>query len=335
MSDRLGAVAAVGAAVGVRWTLLPSSPPSASSSPPWSPADARVALSARLDGRLVPGAPPRVDRTAVVAVDGVVDAPLRSALLSLLLGPAGDEAAPSPPTSLWERATADAAGAPPAWGLTGAALAALAAAPALAALGARVAALFPNTDVLLLPSADMQGEGGGDAAAILANAPTAGDVFAWHTDADPAATPPGTPWAAAYGAYANGDPGRPRLITVVVHLASEWRPAWCGETAFVDSGPSGVGLLVAPAPGRLVLFDADLAHRLLPPSPGAGRPRYSLALRLVLAPRAHAAAAPPALSAVAAALGGGTPVDVGSAAALARLARRVAAERREKEGGDL
>lgn len=327
MQQPLGAVAAAGAAAGVRWTRFPADP--ASSTDPWSPADVTVVVNARLDGRVVDGDPPALARGAVLALDGVVDAATRAALLAALLGPDGDEGAPTPPPSLWERATADAVGGAASWGLRDGALAAVAAHPAVATLGARLAVLLPGCDILLLPAHDM---GCTDASfpSLLANAPTSSDTFTWHTDADPAAIPP-SPWTAAYGRYANGAPAAPRLVTLVVHVGSAWRAEWHGETLLRDAA-SGAGVLVAPAPGRVVLFDGDVAHRLVPPSPAAGRPRYSLAWRLALAPTT-AGGAPPDPAAVAAALGAlAPPADVGSAAVLTSLVRRVARERRGREG---
>jgi hypothetical protein len=322
-----------GAAAGVRWTRFPVAP--AGPGPDWSPAAVAVVLNARLDGRLVPGTPPRVDRTHVAAFDGVVDEPLRADLLTLLLGPGGRETDPAPPSTLWERATADAVGGAASWGLRDGPLAALSqAAPAspVGVLGARLTALFPGTDVLLLPSVDMGGETASVAfTPVLANAPVCGDTFNWHTDADPSSTPAGTPWGAAFGRYVNGDAGRPRLVTLIVHLCSEWHADWAAETLFRDS-TAGVGAVVAPAPGRVVLFDGDVMHRLVPPSPSAGRPRYSLAWRLALAPRSAGAVPPSPADLAAALVGAGTqPADLGSAAALTALVRRVAAERKERE----
>lgn len=329
--DGLGAVAAAGASAGVRWTRFPLSPWPDDT---WSPAAVNVALNVRLDGRLVPGAPPRVDRTHVVALDGVVDDSLRASLLASLLGPDAHETDPTPPDTLWERATADAVGAAASWGLRDGPLAALMHAPHASpagVLGGRLASLFPSCDVLLLPSRDMGGESDGSVfSPLLANAPVHGDTFSWHTDADPSSTPASTPWAAAYGRYVNGDAGRPRLVTLVVHLCSEWSADWQGETLFRDA-TAGVGAIVAPAPGRIVLFDGDVMHRLVSPCPTAGRPRYSLAWRLALAPRSPGAA-PPSPAALATALGAGPPGDLGSAAALGALVRRVAAERKAAAG---
>ena len=328
--DGLGAVAAAGAAAGIHWTRFPLSP----SPDDWNPAAVSVALNIRLDGRLVPGSPPRVDRTHVIALDGVVDAPLRASLLATLIGPDAAETDPTPPGTLWERATADAVGAAASWGLRDGPLAALTHSPPASpagVLGGRLATLFPSCDVLLLPSRDMGGESDGSVfAPLLANAPVHGDAFSWHTDADPSSTPASTPWAAAYGRYVNGDVGRPRLVTLVVHLCSVWGADWQGETLFRDAAV-GVGAIVAPAPGRVVLFDGDVMHRLVPVSPAAGRPRYSLAWRLALAPRAPCAA-PPSPAALATALGAGPPSDLGSAAALGALVRRVAAERKAAAG---
>ncbi len=49
---------------------------------------------------------------------------------------------------------------------------------------------------------------------------------------------------------------------------------------------SDTGVLVRPAPGRAVLMDQDIVHKLNPPTRAAGaRPRYSLVFKLVFMPR--------------------------------------------------
>jgi hypothetical protein len=334
--EGLGSVAAAGAAAGVLWTRFPCDAVEASS---FDPATVSVALAARLDGRLVPpaspGGAPRLDRTHVLVLDGLVDESTRLELLAAILGPGGDERAPAPPEPRWARATADADGGARTWGLTAPVLERLLEEPppAVARLGARLAALWPGCDTCLLPSRQLTPSppaGGGDACPVLANAPVAGDSFAWHADADPVAVAGGTPWARAYGAYANGDPGRPLLLTLVVYLSSDWSPDDGGETAFMDAA-AGVGVVAAPRPGRVALFDADLLHRLHPPSPAACRPRYSLAWRLAVCERRGGAGAP-SLARVARALGA-EAADLGSAASLAALVARVGRERASVDKG--
>ena len=61
----------------------------------------------------------------------------------------------------------------------------------------------------------------------------------------------------------------------------------------------------APRPGRCVLLDQDVMHRVTAPEPAAPAPRYSLVLKLLLVPPAGAAAPPP--------LAPGAPEPAGSA----------------------
>ena len=56
-----------------------------------------------------------------------------------------------------------------------------------------------------------------DCHAIVANACVYGDCFQWHVDADPSSFP-SSPFTDAYGRYFNREPGRPRLVTVLVYL---------------------------------------------------------------------------------------------------------------------
>ncbi len=59
------------------------------------------------------------------------------------------------------------------------------------------------------------------------------------------------------------------------------------------SGGARAGRQVRPAPGRVALMDADIAHRISPPSALAGQPRYSLVWKLVLFPVERPGRAPP------------------------------------------
>ena len=48
---------------------------------------------------------------------------------------------------------------------------------------------------------------------------------------------------------------------------------------------SGAGAFVRPRPGRMILMDQDVTHRVSAPSALAQRPRYSLVWKLVFFPR--------------------------------------------------
>jgi hypothetical protein len=151
-------------------------------------------------------------------------------------------------------------------------------------------------------------------AAFVGNAAAAGDAYAYHVDADPAAFPD-SPWRDRFGDYANGARGRPLLASLLVYLDAAWPRDWGAETLFLD-GRADVGVAVAPRPGRAVLMDQDLLHRVSAPSPAAGRrPRYSLVWKLAFLPRAAGAAACLARPAW------GPPVSLGSAAHVEQVKR--------------
>ena len=77
------------------------------------------------------------------------------------------------------------------------------------------------------------------------------------------------------------EPTRPRLVSMLVYLNSAWPLANGAETVFLDSA-SDTGVAVRPKPGRVVLMDQDVLHRVSAPSAAAQRPRYSLVWKLVL-----------------------------------------------------
>lgn len=77
------------------------------------------------------------------------------------------------------------------------------------------------------------------------------------------------------------DPGRPRFVSMLVYLNSAWPLDHGAETLFLD-GSSDSGLYVRPRPGRVVLMDQDIVHRVSAPSPLARRPRFSLVWKLLL-----------------------------------------------------
>lgn len=71
---------------------------------------------------------------------------------------------------------------------------------------------------------------------------------------------------------------------MLVYLNSSW-PLECGaETLFLDTA-SDTGVAVRPRPGRVVLMDQDVMHRVNAASPTAPRPRYSLVWKLALTSR--------------------------------------------------
>jgi probable phosphoglycerate mutase len=278
------AAAASTIAVGRSSSPSSSAAPAASARPEWrrlqvDPACRWEATSASpvLNVRLGDGA------EAVVVLDGLCDEETRAELLSLMTG--GAPAAAAPPNALWERTTCDGAGLPCSWGMQPDLLAQLEQAPppAVVEVQSRLSRLYPEYEIVHMPSVDGGGGGGGRfrCTSFVANAAVYGNAFQWHVDADPSACP-GPAWLAPE--YANGEAGRPLLVSLLVYVDEHWRRDWDAETLFLEQG-SGVGLLVQPRPGRAVLMHQDALHRVSTPSLTARRPRYSLVWKLLFVPR--------------------------------------------------
>jgi probable phosphoglycerate mutase len=142
-----------------------------------------------------------------------------------------------------------------------------------------------------MPGDAMEADGvvqGAQVAPLVANAAVTGDAFQWHRDAQPAELAGEAPWAERHGLYYNRQPGKPLLVSVIMYLNESWPENFDAETLFLDPGTQS-GVFVRPVPGRCVLMDQDLLHRLSAPGRAAGRPRYSLVWKLALMPRPAAA----------------------------------------------
>ena len=273
---------------------------------------------------------------------------------------AQDSGAGAVPVDRWERGTADMAGAAATWGIKPHVLAALAEGRprAVVEVQSRLQRLYPEYTIVHMPSAAIQGGGGGgggeeegsgeeeptaaarkrarhespdtitaaaappstvDCCAFLANAAVAGDSFRYHVDADPSCFPPG-PWTGTFGHYANGEPGKPLLVTLLVYLNEEWERDWAGETLFLDGG-TDTGVFVRPRAGRAVLMDQDVLHRVSAPSAAAGgRARLSLVWKLAFLPRGEGGRC------CVARREWGPPVSFGSAARVEAVKRQLAQE---------
>ena len=243
----------------------------------WAASDARVTLNATLDASVVPCSTGgvRADAAHLVVLDSFLPPSDCAALLARL---AGDEAAAQPPDDRWERATSDGPAAALSWGLRDGGVSQLLAHPPaeMVELQSRLVKVYGREFELRHFGGQ---EGSGDASFValplVANAAVESDSFAWHVDADPGCTE---------GGYVNRERGRALLVTALLYLNSSWTADMDAETLFADP-PTGTGIFVRPQCGRFVLMDADISHRLSPPSAGAGRPRYSLAWKLALIPR--------------------------------------------------
>jgi probable phosphoglycerate mutase len=101
-------------------------------------------------------------------------------------------------------------------------------------------------------------------------------------------------------------PGKPRLVSVLVYLNSSWPLNFGAETLFLDSA-SDTGIAVRPRPGRLIIMDQDIMHRVNAASPAATHPRYSLVWKLMVLHKSKGVAPCFLLDS------GGPPVAFGSA----------------------
>jgi len=67
-------------------------------------------------------------------------------------------------------------------------------------------------------------------------------------------------------------------VTAIYYANPEWDEKWLGETVFYDDTREPL-TTVAPRPGRLAVFDADILHRAGVPSRECYRPRISVAFK--------------------------------------------------------
>ncbi len=105
--------------------------------------------------------------------------------------------------------------------------------------------------------------------------------FQFHIDADPSLAPPSA-FTDCYGRYPNRTPGKPRFISALAYINKEWDSKFGAGTEFLDT-PKNETFTTYPAPGRVVLLDSDLVHRVTRPE-GTDEPRYSLACKMVIHP---------------------------------------------------
>lgn len=239
------------------------------------------------------------DTSSVLVFDKLLDEKLRKRLLNVVKGypedhtaaeDDWDDAENGPDPERWVRGGlvdvagggSDADGGGSCWGLTDDAIMDMCHGdhPAIAEFESRLVRLFPDFVVSRLPEAVL----GGCVSPLTANAPTSGDRFDYHIDADPLQVPP-SPWADVFGRYPNRSRGRPRFVSCLAYLNDEWdAAAWGAPTRFLDP-PTGETIDVDPRPGRCVVMDQDVSHTVVAPRREAGaRPRYSLVWKLVLHP---------------------------------------------------
>ncbi|MEW5299067.1 MAG: hypothetical protein WDW36_002116 [Sanguina aurantia] len=263
------------------------------------PEDARVTLSVALDAGEVPSITGqyRRDESHLVVLDGLLSESGRVQVQDWLTA-AGHDHSGQPPDGKWERSCVDREGDVPTWGLHGQMLEALRdnPPPAIVALQSALAALYPEFNIrhmpapvlsdAELPSEEEEGEEEGPEplSSFVGNAVMYGDSVAWHVDADPASFPSYSPWVHNYGYYVNREPGRPLFVSMLLYFNDSWPEDYHSETLFLDPETNS-GVFVRPVPGRVVLMDQDMTHRISVPSKESQGPRYSLVWKLVFFPK--------------------------------------------------
>lgn len=68
------------------------------------------------------------------------------------------------------------------------------------------------------------------------------------------------------------------LVTSLWYICREWDVEWGGETLFFDENDDAA-FVVAPRPGRLVLFDGSIRHVGRPPNRICHSARYTMAIK--------------------------------------------------------
>tara|TARA_B110001450_G_scaffold178531_1_gene166798 strand:- start:474 stop:1598 length:1125 start_codon:yes stop_codon:yes gene_type:complete len=358
--------------------LLKSSPETAGFKDGWTPSNVKVAMNITLDASFVPatanaldlssmpGAPQgcRASVSRVVALDNLIDDEALEYIRYSYLGSELDNG-DAPSGYRWERRTADDDEAKPTWGLkqfhmdhlvktiTHSVTSPYQTLAPFKEFHSRLQALYPDWIICHMPADALvapEGETVKDddehtekyrCESFVANAAVFGDEYRWHVDADPSSFPDGCEWVKTYGDYVNGEPGKPLFVSAIIYPNETWQEGeWGAETHFTDKD-SGVGAMVAPRPGRVVLMDQDVTHRVTPPTRAAGeRARYSLVYKLVFFPRGGGDGGEGNANAELWERGmarpeWGVPSPIGSAAKLAAIvnaaARRAGGVKRERE----
>ena len=284
----------------------------------FNPGSVSIAMSLALDRADVGSSTSvggiRSDASKIVVLDNVVCDPLRRDLLKEMCGDRETNGFDAwidsePPEGLWSRDTYDTldtdtpstsgssslesaeARNTSSWGLTEEQLAKVARSSAVKTLRARIQRLYPEYEVLPMSADSLEPEGipgswgGLRIKTAVGNAAVNGEDFSWHLDMDPSSVDPTSPWAERFGLYVNRERNKPLFVSALVYLnPNVWPASYDAETMFLDPG-TGTGVFVRPQPGRVVLMDQDVVHRVSAPSKAAGVPRYSLVLKLVFHPK--------------------------------------------------
>jgi len=236
------------------------------------------------------------DTSSVMVFDGLVDDTLREKLLDIVVGRYSDkntwdDISYGPDPKRWMRGglsdtfdddDADNEEQTSCWGLSEEAINELCFSqhPPIIEFEEKLQKMFPGYMISRLPEAFL----GENVSPLTANAPTFGDTFSYHIDADPNLAPP-SPWTDIFGRYYNRLNGRPRFVSCLLYLNESWDDEFGAPTRFYDP-PTGETFDIIPKPGRCIIMDQDITHTVVAPSQSAGaRPRYSLVWKLVFHPR--------------------------------------------------
>jgi len=73
-------------------------------------------------------------------------------------------------------------------------------------------------------------------------------------------------------------------VSVLYYANKEWEVPWQGETFFFEGGEPL--FVVAPRPGRVILFDGSIAHRGTPPARDCYEPRLNVVFKYKCGDRA-------------------------------------------------
>ncbi|GMH93030.1 hypothetical protein TL16_g12516 [Triparma laevis f. inornata] len=258
------------------------------SSSPFSLSACKIVEHASIDK-----SPTDDDTSEIVSIDGLVCSSLRSSLLDLLSPSDVEKREKKIDSIFWKKgAYDDVAGEDgKGYGLNDEMMIALNSdnvePSAITELGRRVKGYLEDVNdgcpirLTKLPSSVF----GPHVAPLGGNAPTHSDgsTFDWHIDGDPSLTPPGA-FRDYYGLYNNRVGGdKPRFVSALVYLNEDWKEEWEGGTEFLDL-PSEETYKTRVKPGRVVLLDSDITHRVTTPNKLAGedRPRYSIVLKLLI-----------------------------------------------------
>lgn len=81
--------------------------------------------------------------------------------------------------------------------------------------------------------------------------------------------------------YPHIDDSTGRVVVAVYFANDDWQSDWMGELTFFDGDEAAQ--VVAPRPGRVVVFDGTLLHRGGVPLPGCPDVRYAIAHKFLRA----------------------------------------------------